>query len=147
MLKLSNAIVAAALFASACLLWGVGASPEGVWKTFDEKTQKFRGTVRVYQQDGQYFGKIESIVDPKEAAEVCNLCTDDRKNKPVLGLVILRGMRRNGEEYSGGEILDPDTGSVYRCKLKLAENSQKLILRGYIGLSLLGRSQTWLRQQ
>jgi uncharacterized protein (DUF2147 family) len=61
-------------------------------------------------------------------------------------MVILTGMKKNGPEYNGGEILDPDTGWVYRCKMRLAENGSKLILRGYLGVSLLGRSQTWLRE-
>lgn len=70
----------------------------------------------------------------------------ERKNQPVVGMVILTGMRKNGSEYNGGEILDPDTGWVYRCKMRLVEGGKKLILRGYLGFSLLGRSQTWIRE-
>jgi uncharacterized protein (DUF2147 family) len=121
-------------------------SPAGLWKTIDDKTGHARGFVRIYEQNGQLFGKIESSLVPDEAKEICEKCSGERKNKPVIGMVILTGMKKNGPEYNGGEILDPDTGCVYRCKMRLAENGSKLILRGYLGFSLLGRSQTWLRQ-
>jgi uncharacterized protein (DUF2147 family) len=121
-------------------------SPAGLWKTVDDRTGRPRGFVRIYEQHGQLFGKIESSLSPEEAKKVCERCSGERKNKPVIGLVILTGMKKNGPEYNGGEILDPDTGWVYRCKMRLADGGSKLILRGYLGLSLLGRSQTWLRE-
>jgi uncharacterized protein (DUF2147 family) len=121
-------------------------SPAGLWKTIDDKTGRARGFVRIYEQNGQLFGKIESSLVAAEAKEVCDKCSGERKNQPVIGMVILTGMKKNGPEYNGGEILDPDTGWVYRCKMRLAENGSKLILRGYLGVSLLGRSQTWLRE-
>jgi uncharacterized protein (DUF2147 family) len=120
-------------------------SPVGVWRTLDEKTQKVRGTVLVYERNGAYFAKIASAVNPKEASDICDACPGERKNKPVVGLVIMEGMKRIGSEYAGGEVLDPDTGWVYRGKFKLTEGGQKLVLRGFIGLSLIGRSQTWIR--
>lgn len=122
-------------------------SPVGLWKTIDDKTGRPRGVVRIYEQHGELFGKIVSSVSPEEAKQVCEKCSGERKNQPVIGMVILTGMKKNGDEYSGGEILDPDTGWVYRCKMRLADGGKKLILRGYMGLSLLGRSQTWLREQ
>jgi len=121
-------------------------SPVGLWRTIDDKTKKPRGFVRIYEQDGALFGKIESSLDPKDADERCDKCTDDRKDKPVIGLVIMRGLRKNGDEYSGGDILDPDTGSVYRCKFRMVEQGRKLLVRGYLGLSLFGRSQVWIRE-
>ena len=121
-------------------------SPAGLWKTIDDKTGRARGFVRIYEHDGELFGKIESSLSPEEAKEVCHHCSGDRKDKPVIGMVILTGMKKSGEGYGGGEILDPDTGWVYRCKMRLAENGKKLILRGYLGVSLLGRSQTWVRE-
>ena len=126
----------------------VAAEPgiTGRWKTIDDKTGKPRGIVLIWEQNGQFFGKIEKSLDPKNARERCDLCKDDRKDKPVIGLEILRHLKRSGDAYSGGDILDPDNGSVYRCKAKLVEGGQKLVLRGYIGISLLGRSQTWIRE-
>ena len=137
------------LFALALVaLPAVAAEPgiTGRWKTFDDKTGKPKGIVLIYEQNGQFFGRIESAIDPKEANNICDLCKDERKNKPTVGMVFLRYMKRDGDEYSGGDILDPDNGKVYRCKAKLEEGGKKLVVRGYIGISLLGRSQTWTRE-
>lgn len=126
----------------------VAAEPgiTGRWKTVDDKTGKQKGIVLIYEQSGQFFGKIESILDPKQANKICDSCKDERKNKPVAGMVILRHMKRDGDEWNGGDILDPDNGKVYRCKARLEEGGKKLVVRGYIGISLLGRSQTWTRE-
>ena len=120
-------------------------TPAGLWRTTDDKTGKARGFVRLYESDGRIFGKIDKSVDPKEAAERCDLCTGERKNQPIIGMVFLRGMKKDGAEYSGGDILDPDTGVVYRCKFRMSEQGHKLVVRGYVGMSLFGRSQTWTR--
>lgn len=120
-------------------------TPAGLWRTVDDHTHQPRGTVRIYEQKGAFFGRIESSLDPKDRREICDLCGDDRKNKPIIGLEILRGMIRRGEEYIGGFILDPETGSVYRCKFTLSQDGEKLFMRGYLGISLLGRSQVWTR--
>jgi uncharacterized protein (DUF2147 family) len=126
----------------------VAAEPgiAGRWKTFDDKTGKAKGIVLIYEQNGQFFGKVESSIDPKDANNICDLCKDERKNKPNVGMVILRHLKRDGDEYDGGDILDPDNGKVYRCKARLEEGGKKLVVRGYIGISLLGRSQTWTRE-
>jgi uncharacterized protein (DUF2147 family) len=131
----------------AALPLAADAGPAGVWKTVDDKTGKPRGTVLIYEQNGAFFGKIASTFNPKEADERCTLCKDKRKDGPVIGLLILRNMKENsGGEYDGGDILDPDTGAVYRCKMRLAEGGKKLVVRGYIGFALLGRSQVWSRE-
>jgi uncharacterized protein (DUF2147 family) len=122
------------------------SSPIGEWKTFDDKTGKARAIVRIYEQDGRLFGKIERSMTPGAESRVCAMCTDERKDQPMLGLVIIRNMKRTDEGYAGGDILDPDNGSVYRCKLHLDEGGAKLVVRGYIGISLLGRTQIWERQ-
>jgi uncharacterized protein (DUF2147 family) len=122
------------------------SSPLGEWKTFDDKTGNARAIVRIYEQDGNLFGKIERSMTPGAESRVCAACTDDRKDQPMLGLVILRNMKRTDDGYAGGDILDPDTGSVYRCKLHLDEGGAKLVVRGFIGISLLGRTQIWERQ-
>lgn len=126
----------------------VAAEPgiAGRWKTVDDKTGKPKAIVLIYEENDQFFGKIESSIDPKQANRICDSCKDERKNKPVTGMVFLRHMKRSGDEYGGGDILDPDNGTVYRCKARLAEGGKKLVVRGYIGISLLGRSQTWTRE-
>ena len=120
-------------------------SPVGEWKTFDDKTGQPRAVVRIYEQDGTLFGKIESSFTPGAEHRVCTACTDDRKDQPMLGLIIIRNMTRTDDGYAGGDILDPDSGSVYRCKLHLENGGAKLSVRGFIGISLLGRTQTWER--
>jgi uncharacterized protein (DUF2147 family) len=137
------------------LIWGVASTPSiaeeltptGLWKTIDDKTGKPKGLVRIYEEKGRLFGKIERSFDPAHALEKCDKCPGDRKDRPMIGLVVLRGMEKHGNEYTGGDILDPDDGSVYRCKFKLMEQGKKLELRGFIGFSLLGRNQTWIREQ
>ena len=126
---------------------GISPSAAGVWKTIDDKTHQARGTIRIYEQNGEFFGKILSSVDPEEAAARCEKCTGDLRNQPISGLVILRGLKRQGNEYTGGEITDPETGSTYHCQLKLSDDGSKLAVRGYLGFSLLGRTQIWLRQE
>lgn len=139
-------LVAVALAA----LPAVAAEPgiTGRWRTFDDHTGKPRGIVLIYEQSGQFFGKLERSLDPARVNKICDLCKDDRKNKPVTGMVLVRRMKRDDDgEYGGGDILDPDNGTVYRCKARLAEGGKKLVVRGYIGISLLGRSQTWTREE
>jgi len=121
-------------------------TPIGTWKTFDDKTGNARAIVQIYEQDGKLFGRIEQSFTPGAEHRVCAPCTDERKDKPIIGLVIIRNMKLDGGEYGSGDILDPDSGSVYRCKMHLEQNGARLVLRGYIGISLLGRSQTWQRQ-
>ncbi len=121
------------------------ASPVGLWRTFDDKTGKARGIVRIYEQDGKLFGRLERSFKPGAEKRVCSVCTDDRKDAPMLGLVIIRDLKPADGEFTGGTILDPDNGDVYRCKLRLEAGGTRLLVRGYLGISLFGRSQTWER--
>lgn len=123
------------------------SSPVGLWTTIDDSTGKPRGVVRIYQQDGKLFGKLEKSFKPGAETRRCTKCSDERKDSPVLGLVIIRNMTLNDDVYTGGDILDPDNGSVYRCKFTLEEGGRKLRVRGYIGISLLGRTQIWERSE
>ena len=127
--------------------WPMDLSPVGLWKTIDDTTHKPRGLIRLYEHDGEIFGKIEAGFDPKEAGERCGKCDGDRKNQPVVGMVVMRHMVKHGRDYSGGDILDPETGWVYRCRFSLEDGGQKLVVRGYLGISFLGRTQTWYREQ
>ena len=122
------------------------ANPVGLWRTVDDKTGQPRGTIRIYAQAEELFARIESTVNPKDATEVCDQCPGDRKNKPIRGLVIMRNMKKVADEWTGGDILDPDNGFLYRCRFRMVENGTKLVLRGYLGFSLIGRSQTWIRE-
>jgi len=122
-------------------------SPVGLWKTFDDHSSKPRALVRVYEQDGRYFGRIDATLVPGEGDEVCEACEDERKNQPIVGLVIMRNIRQSGADYRDGDILDPETGGVYGCEFHLDHDGSQMIVRGFIGLSLFGRSQTWVRAE
>ena len=124
-------------------------SPVGLWKTIDDKTGKPRSLVRITQtNDNEFVAVIEKGLQAEDTPDdVCTKCTGELKNKLLLGLTIMQGMKQKNDVYEGGQILDPDNGKTYRCKLKLDETGNKLEVRGFIGISLFGRSQTWLRQE
>lgn len=123
------------------------STPAGVWQTVNERGER-EGLVRIIDVDGELRGSVIAVYSPPapSANPVCEDCPGERKGKPVVGLQILSGMRWDGEQYSGGEILDPDNGKVYRCTLQLVDGGRKLEVRAFIGLSIFGRTQTWLRQ-
>ena len=120
------------------------ATPVGRWRTFDDKTGKAKAIFALYEEKGLLFGRVETLVDP-DAVKICDKCSDERKGQPVTGMVLVRRMKKDGDEYTGGDILDPKNGSVYRCKMRLIDQGRKLSVRGYLGFSLFGRSQTWIR--
>jgi uncharacterized protein (DUF2147 family) len=122
-------------------------SPVGTWRTIDDKTGKTRSIVQVYEQGGELFARVEQDLTAVGATALCTRCKDERKDQPLVGLVFMRHMKLDDGEYRGGDILDPDNGSIYRCKLRLEDNGRKLKVRGFIGVSLFGRSQTWEREQ
>ena len=116
----------------------------GKWKTIDDETGKAKSIVEIYERSGKIFGKITDILDVTKKKSLCTNCTGEDKNKPVMGLVIIKGLKKDGAEYNSGKILDPITGKEYKCFLAL-EGNEKLKVRGYIGISLFGRTQTWQR--
>ena len=121
------------------------STPAGRWRTFDDKIAgKAKAIIVLYEEKGLLFGRVETLVDP-DAVKICDKCSDERKGRPVTGMVVVRRMKKDGDEYTGGDILDPKNGSVYRCKMRLIDEGRKLSVRGYIGFSLFGRSQTWIR--
>jgi uncharacterized protein (DUF2147 family) len=121
------------------------ASPIGVWRTIDDRTNKPRALVDIYARGGLLYGKVTAILDSQYAAARCNDCSGDRQNQPVLGLEIIRDMHPDGDHWDGGTILNPETGDVYHCRMHLGPDGQTLVVRGFIGFSLIGRSQTWQR--
>jgi uncharacterized protein (DUF2147 family) len=124
-------------------------SPTGLWKTIDDKTGKERSFVRITENNGVFEGKVEKIYDQPgdDPQHLCKECEGERKDKPIIGMTILWGLKKDGQQYAGGEILDPKNGSVYRAKMKLLDGGKKLEVRGFIGVSLFGRSQTWVREE
>jgi uncharacterized protein (DUF2147 family) len=125
------------------------SSPVGKWMTIDDKSGKPGGIIRIELVGGEYKGWIEKIFpDPDEDPNPkCVYCDGARKNQPVLGLNFMWGLTKEGDEFSGGEILDPRTGKIYRARLRLEDGGKSLNVRGFIGFSLLGRSQVWHRAE
>ncbi len=142
------AVLFAGLMLASSSSWSQAAltNPAGLWRTVDDKTGEIRGTVRLSDDNGVIYGRIEQIIDPKAAGQSCVKCTDDRRNKPILGLDVIRGAHPDGPlQWSGGEILDPETGQTYRVTLRLEDEGRKLVVRGSIMGGMIGRSQTWIR--
>ncbi|MFV8346380.1 DUF2147 domain-containing protein [Flavobacterium sp. ZB4P13] len=121
-----------------------GQSVIGKWKTIDDQTGKAKSIVEIYERSGKIYGKIIDIFDAEKKKNLCVNCPGDEKNKPVLGLVIIKGLTKDGNEYNAGKILDPTSGKLYKCFLAL-EGNDKLKVRGYVGVALFGRTQTWNR--
>ncbi|TXF75146.1 DUF2147 domain-containing protein [Chryseobacterium sp.] len=117
------------------------AQIEGKWKTIDDETGKAKSIVEISKRsDGKYYGKVlQLLIKPEH--DTCIDCKDDRKNKPILGMEIIRGLKKDGNEFTGGTITDPKTGKTYKCTI--TRSGDKLNVRGYIGFSLIGRTQTW----
>lgn len=132
-------VIGVMLFASSLF----AQSPVGVWKTIDDETGEAKSYVKIYEANGVLYGQVQKLLDPADAGKKCDKCPGASKDKPIEGLMILWGLKQDGNEWTGGSIMDPGNGKVYSCKLKLEGN--KLIVRGFLGVSLLGRSQTWYR--
>ena len=139
-----NAGFALALLISGCVS-AADFDAVGLWKTIDDQTGRAKALVRIFERNGQLFGKIETGLEGRKE-RICDLCKDERKNQPFIGMEIIRQMKRSGNEYVGGDILDPESGRVYRCKLRVDDGGKKLLVRGFVGVSLLGRTQTWVRE-
>ncbi len=117
----------------------------GQWETYDDKTKKKKAVIEVYQTNNIYFAKIvKSFTSEKNA--ICETCKGINKNKPIIGLVIIENIKKDGKEFNSGSILDPENGETYKCYLKLINNN-KLKVRGYLGFSLFGRTQYWIRKE
>ncbi len=127
----------------------LGAEPTaaGLWQAIDQDTGQPTGWFLIRDHDGIYDGTIVKMyLKPGESMSVvCDRCTDDRHDKPWLGLDIIRGMKRDGLHYEDGTILDPRYGQVYSAMMNLSPDGQSLIVRGYLGISLLGQNQYWTR--
>ena len=143
MLKTALSVVALVLSASAF----AQATPVGLWKTIDDETKKEKSLVRITDAGGVLTGRIEKFLDPASKPDAaCDKCTDERKDKPILGMTIVRNAKRDADDpglWTGGDILDPNKGKVYRLRLKPIDGGKTLEVRGYIGPFF--RDQTWVR--
>ena len=124
------------------------STPVGVWKTIDDKTKTERAQIRITESGGVYSGKIEKLLAADAQQDgVCDKCSDDRKDKPMIGLEVIRGVKRGEAEntWDGGTILDAAEGKIYKVRMQPTEGGKKLEVRGYVGMPMLGRTQTWIR--
>jgi len=115
----------------------------GVWKAIDDKDGEPTSHIEITDNNGKANAKIIKLYDQPDDI-LCEKCKGDKKDKPVLGMEIMWGMKNNGAEWTGGKIMDPEDGNTYKCKIKVDEDGS-LKVRGYIGLPVLGRTQTWFR--
>lgn len=118
----------------------------GKWKTIDDETGAPKSVVEIYENNGKIYGKVTQILEKGKEDKLCDQCKGDKKNKPIKGMTIINGLTKNGNEWDGGKILDPKTGKEYKCTISL-EGENKLKVRGYLGISLLGRTQYWTKVQ
>lgn len=142
-------LTTAALLCASALLAYASDSPVGLWRTIDDKTGKEKSLVRIVEANGELRATVEKLFrEPHEEPNPnCDKCAGDRKNKPVLGMTIMTGLKKTGNEYEGGEILDPANGKTYKCKMWTTEGGKRLNVRGFIGVSVLGRTQVWIREE
>jgi uncharacterized protein (DUF2147 family) len=149
MKKLFRAALALALVAGPAAAFAADlTSPVGTWKTIDDKTGQAKALVQITESGGKLEGKIIKVIKSDEGPNaVCKACDGERKDKPVEGMTIIWGLSKDGNEWNGGQILDPKNGKVYKLKMNLEDGGRKLDVHGYIGFSLMGRSQIWQRQE
>lgn len=127
------------------------SSPVGTWRTIDDNTGEPRSVVEIYEENGQLHGRVVEILRVGDEAErnsegqvICTACDGARKDQPIKGMVLIEGMEKDGDKWTGGTILDPSNGKTYKSTMEL-DGEDRLKVRGYIGVPLFGRTQTWHR--
>jgi uncharacterized protein (DUF2147 family) len=139
--------LAAGLLLGSAAVYAANDTPVGTWKTIDDATGQAKSLVQITEHNGELQGKVLQVLQSDEGPHpLCRKCEGERKNQPVEGMTILWGVTRDGDSWEGGRILDPHNGKTYKVKLRMLDNGLKLDVLGYIGFSLLGRSQVWERQ-
>jgi len=143
-----TALIVALMMSATMVFADALDTPVGIWQTIDDYTNQPKALVQITQGvDGALSGKVVKSLDVNDSLERrCTECNDNRKDQKILGMTIIRNMKRDSDGWEGGRILDPNNGREYSCKMYLEDEGRKLVVRGYWGFSLLGRSQTWVRQ-
>ncbi|MES2239277.1 MAG: DUF2147 domain-containing protein [Bacteroidota bacterium] len=137
-------IVTVILMFVSCVFYSQNKGVLGKWKTIDDETGKPKSIVEIYEKSGKIYGKVIEILDTVHKNDFCKECSGEDANKPILGMIVIKGLTQNDKEYGSGKILDPKNGKLYQCFITLVGND-KLKVRGYIGISLFGRTQYWQR--
>ena len=125
-----------------------GMTPVGHWQLFDENSKQPYAMVEISENQGEYLGHIRKVFPQpgEDPNPLCTQCSGELKNKPMLGMRILSGLRQEGDRYDNGVILDPDEGKTYRCRITVLEGGKKLAVLFYLGSTLFGYTDTWLRE-
>lgn len=143
-------LLCAALLAAVTLpAFADNTSAVGLWKNIDDQTGKPKADIRISESNGVLQGRVEKLyrAPGEDQHPICDKCAGEDKGRPIVGLSIIDGMKKDGDGYAGGTILDPENGKVYKSKMKLVDGGRKLEVRGYVGVPMLGRSQVWVRQE
>jgi len=148
MKRLSHFAIAACLLLGSAVAWAATDTPVGTWRQIDDVTGKPKSIIQITDDHGKLQGKVLQVLLSDDGPHpLCKKCEGERKDQPIEGMVIMWNVSKDDDVWDGGKILDPKTGKVYRVKLSLTDGGQKLDVHGYIGISLLGRSQVWERMQ
>lgn len=115
----------------------------GIWKTVDDTDGQTKSHLEIYEKEGKLYGKVIKLLEAADT-DICTDCPGDKNGKSLIGMEVLMDLEKDGDYWSDGEIIDPADGKVYSCYIELQGND-KLKVRGYIGFSLLGRTQYWHR--
>jgi len=149
---LRTALAVSLLFGSSLVL-AASDTPVGTWQQIDDVTGKAKSIIEITDNGGILQGKITKLMNlsAEEIAQdgehpICKRCEGALKDQPIEGMVIMVGVSKDSHVWDGGTIVDPKSGKTYKVKLSMGGDGQKLDVRGYIGISLLGRTQTWIRQ-
>ncbi|HEX5354001.1 MAG TPA: DUF2147 domain-containing protein [Rhodanobacteraceae bacterium] len=128
--------------------YAANETPVGTWTQVDDVTGKPKSIIEISQRpDGTLQGVVKQVLFSDQGTQpVCGKCKGERHDRPVVGMVIMWGVKKDGDTWDGGQILDPHNGKTYKVKLSMDDNGQKLDVRGYLGMPLFGRTQTWLRK-
>ena len=139
-----------AIYLFSMVVFAADLSPVGTWLTIDDVTKKPRSIVKITEQNGQLSGAVSKVYyqQGEGPRDVCDKCSGSLHNQKILGMTILTGMAKDGDNtWSGGQSTDPKNGKTYKCKITMNPDGQMLNVRGYVGVSMLGRTQSWIRQK
>ena len=149
--NIARSLALATLIVPLATLASAQAPPVGFWNTISDVDGRPTAVVEIRMINDELSAVVRALLVPATPTDsVCGKCSGDRHGQRVIGLEIVRHLRRDRsepDEWSGGEILDPENGKSYRARMQLVDGGKRLIVRGFIGLPLLGRSQTWVRTE
>lgn len=120
-------------------------SVEGTWVNIDDETGQAKSEIELYVEEGKLYGRVLRLLVPEDQGKKCVNCKGSDKNKPIEGLLIVRGLSRDDAAWTDGKIMDPANGKSYDCTIRL-EDPNTLNVRGFLGFSFLGRTQVWKRK-